>query len=284
MKVEKITIAARDGFPLSATLFQPKDKSQGVIQLHTGTGIPQKLYANLASFLAEQGFTALTFDYRGVAESAPDSLKNFSAEVIDWGRKDMTGVFDWVMDNYPDQKKTIIAHSMGGQMIGLMDNHASIDQLYFIASSTGYWGDMSFPFKWQHIFFWYFLIPLHVRMYGYVNAMKVRQGENLPAGVAMQWRKWCTNSNYFEPDYHGGALAPHFFEQVTTPIESIRISDDPIANGVTVKKMLGYYKNAPIQERTIHPSDYGLHKIGHTGFFSRKMKKLWEQVVTEIAS
>lgn len=282
MKIEKIQIPARDGYMLSANLYMPKEVSKGFVQIHCGTGIPQKVYSNFASFLAENGFTSLTFDYRGIAESAPRFLKDSDAKISDWGRLDMSGVFDWVLSNFPNQKKIIAAHSMGGQMVGLMDNHKKIDQLFFIASSTGYWRDMSSPYKWMPAFYWYFMIPIHTKLFGYVNAMKVKQGENLPKGVALEWRKWCTNPDYFEPEF-GKTLNPVFFDQITTPIKSIQIQDDPLANKTTANKLLKYFKNAKIDIEEINPKDYGLKKIGHTGFFSRKFKKsLWTKVMNEM--
>ena len=282
MKTESIKIKARDGYYLSARLFSPEENdSQIIVQIHCGTGIPQKLYANLAEHLALNGIAAVTFDYRGVAESAPESLKGFHAEIADWGKEDMAGVFDWVIDNFPDHKKVIVGHSMGGQLIGLMPNHKKIDQIFMIASSTGYWRDMNNPYKWVTFFFWYFLIPLHTRVYGYVNAMKVRQGENLPKAVALQWRTWCTDPAYFEPALEG-SLSPNFFEEISMRIKAIRIEDDPLANLTTFSKILRFYKNADFDIETIVPKDYGLEKVGHTGFFSRKMRSRWDQLVEEI--
>jgi predicted alpha/beta hydrolase len=167
-------------------------------------------------------------------------------------------------------------------MVGLMDNHKKIDHLFFIASSTGYWRDMSSPYKWLPAFYWYFMIPIHTKLFGYVNAMKVNQGENLPKGVALEWRKWCTNPDYFEPEF-GKSLNPVFFDQITTPIKSIQIQDDPLANKTTANKLLKYFKNAKIDIEEINPKDYGLKKIGHTGFFSRKFKNtLWTKVMNEM--
>ena len=282
MEAQKIWIPARDGFNLSATLYTPDSPSKGFVQIHSGTGIPQNLYANFASFLASNGFTALTFDYRGIAESAPKALNKFKARISDWGKLDMPGVLDWAKKNFPSQKKIIAAHSMGGQMVGLMDNHKDIDQLYLIASSTGYWKDMSSPYKLFPAFAWYFLIPLQTRLYGYVNAKKVKQGENIPKGVALQWRKWCTHPEYFEPDFET-SLCPVFFDKITTPIKSIQIQDDPLANKITANKLLKYFKKAEIEIEEINPEDHGVQKIGHVGFFSRKFKNtLWKNLVNEM--
>ena len=126
------------------------------------------------------------------------------------------------------------------------------------------------------------MIPIHTKLFGYVNAKKVKQGENLPKGIALQWRKWCTNPNYFEEDFEKD-LYPHYFDKVSTPITSIQIEDDPLANKITTKKLLSYYKNTNIKVKKIIPSDYGVEKIGHTGYFSRKFKmSLWNKLILEI--
>ena len=53
-------------------------------------------------------------------------------------------------------------------------------------------------------------------------------------------------------------------------------TDDPIATDRAMKSILSYYKNAPIEKHRINPSDFGLGRIGHSGFFTRKAnKKLW---------
>jgi predicted alpha/beta hydrolase len=151
-----------------------------------------------------------------------------------------------------------------------------------IASSTGYWRDMSSPYKWLPAFFWYFLIPLHTKLFGYVNAMKIKQGENLPKGVALEWRKWCTHPDYFEPEFTK-TLEPVFFDKITTPIKSIQIEDDPLANKVTANKLLKFFSNTKIEVQEIRPADYGQEKIGHTGFFSRKFKQsLWKNILLEM--
>ena len=62
-----------------------KGESKGIIQFHSGTGIPQDVYRNYVIYLAEAGFTVVTFDYRGVAASAPNNLKGFQASLQDWG-------------------------------------------------------------------------------------------------------------------------------------------------------------------------------------------------------
>jgi hypothetical protein len=47
-------------------------------------GVTQSFYAPLARWLAGQGYLAITFDYRGIGESAPPTLRGFGATLTDW--------------------------------------------------------------------------------------------------------------------------------------------------------------------------------------------------------
>ncbi|MEM9023826.1 MAG: alpha/beta fold hydrolase [Bacteroidota bacterium] len=282
MTLQTFHINATDGYQLSATRRVTEKERKGVIQMHCGTGIPQGVYHNLAAYLTEEGYYTITFDYRGIGASAPETLKGFEANMRDWGQKDMTGVFDWVQSEYPNDKKIVIGHSMGGQLIGMMANNTSIDQIVLIASSTGYWWDMSFPYKLMMPPLWFLFIPLTTSTFGYANAKKLRQGENLPKGVALEWRKWCINPNYFGDEF-GRTIEPDHFAQVEAPIKAIRIADDPIANAVTANKILDYYPKSEVAVEVIKPSDLNVPKIGHTGFFSRKFKEtLWKRLAGDL--
>lgn len=279
---QKILIKTRDGFNLSATIRKPLAEIKGVIQMNCGTGIPQQVYSNLATYLTQYGYVTVTYDYRGIGDSKPKSLKGFEAKIEDWGTLDMTSIFDWIINEFPNEKKIIIGHSMGGQLVGLMDNYEKIDQLILIASSTGYWKDMSNPYKWLMPPLWFLFIPLTTFVFGYANAKKIRQGENLPKGVAMQWRNWCINANYFD-DHFQKSNTSLFFDKLKIPLKSIQIADDPLANEITANKILKYYKIAKIEIEKISPEQLGVKKIGHTGFFSRQFKDtLWKNLKEDI--
>jgi len=279
---QNVLIEARDGFKLSATIRRPLTEIKGVIQMNCGTGIPQKVYSNLAIYLTQYGYVTVTFDYRGIGNSKPKNLKGFEAKIEDWGILDMTSIFDWIISEFPNEKKIIIGHSMGGQLVGLMDNYQKIDKLVLIASSTGYWKDMSSPYKWLMPPLWFLFVPLTTFIYGYANAKKIRQGENLPKGVAIQWRNWCINPNYFDEHFQKSNTSL-FFDKLRIPLKSIQIKDDPIANEITSNKILKYYKIANIEIEKISPEQLGVKKIGHTGFFSRQFKDtLWKNLKTDI--
>lgn len=282
MTTQELKITAKDGYDLAITLREPKEKRKGIVQIQGGMGLPQQLYGNFANYLTENGYATVTFDYRGVGKSRPSKLKGFKADIIDWAELDMTGVFDWIIKKYPDDKKIIIAHSIGGALLGLMKNTKKIDQAFLISSSTAYWKDMGTRFKLTQVPVLNFLTLLHTSVFGYVKLKKLKLGEDIPKDVALRWRKWSRAKNYFEDDLkQSGKL--HLYDEVKIPLTSIQIADDPIANRLTSNKLLAYYKKAKIKVCDVVPKELGVKKIGHIGFFSRKFKKtLWNDVMLQM--
>jgi len=278
---EPLIIPALDGYPLAATLRTPAGQPLGFIQVQSGTGIPQELYGPFADYLCAKGYVTLTFDYRGINHSSPKTLRGFEAHITDWGRLDMAGIFDWALNRYTTLKKIIIGHSMGGQMIGLMHNNNLIDQAIIIASCTGYWRDFKAPTLW-YMPIWLLGMSMSTRLYGYARAKKLRQGEDLPKGVAMQFASWCTDPGYFQSYFESGAV-PLYYDQLRAPLTSIQITDDPMANEVTANKLLAFYPNARKTVQRIAPEDLGVKKIGHTGYFSRRFREsLWAQLTEQL--
>ncbi len=279
---QEITIPAADGFDLSCLLYPCKNQPRGFIQINSGTGIPKEFYGNFAAYCASMGFVTVTYDYRGIGGSKPKSLRGFEADNVEWGTLDASTVLQYGIENYPDLKKIIIGHSMGGQIIGLMENNQKIDQVVMIASGTGYWKDMPDSLlKSLMPFLWYVYIPFTVKLFGFANARKIRQGENLPKGVAMRWRNWCMNKDYWERDF-GDTIDPNGFYDLGVPIHSIRFTDDTIISKTATEKLLGYYRNARITQTEIDPATFGLEKINHFGFFSRKSRELWDLAINQI--
>ena len=92
--VQDTTLAARDGYALAATVFAPAQPPRGAVLINSATAVPRKIYRGFASFLAEQGFSVLTYDYRGVGGSRPPSRKGFDVRMRDWVALDVAAAID----------------------------------------------------------------------------------------------------------------------------------------------------------------------------------------------
>lgn len=275
----KLTVRARDGFALSCISLVPKDTPKGAVLMAGGTGIKKEYYLNFSRYLCEAGFAVCLFDYRGIGESRPSSLRGFVANNHDWGQKDMPAVLDWMDKEWASVPKYLIGHSAGGQQLGLMDNHTKFSKALLISSSIGYWNWLASPYKYFTLFIWYVIEPVSNTLLGYVPASWFGLGEDLPKGVAREWRSWCLNKNYYGP-FLGKTIQPHFFNEVKIPLHFLFPEDDRVVTDRTVAAQRKFYSEAPAVIEKIKLADHGLKKVGHLGFFSRKSREaLWGKAV-----
>jgi predicted alpha/beta hydrolase len=279
-----IQIPSRDGILLGSLLFEGEGLVKGVIQIAGGTGIKKEFYFHFASYLRDNQYHVILFDYRGIGESRPGSLLDYEANLHDWGQKDMTAVLDWLEKKYPSLPKYLIGHSAGGQQIGFMDNHDKFSKAFLVSTASGYWNWLTSPYKYLTLFIWYILTPITTATIGYLPASWFGLGEDLPKGIANEWRSWCLNSNYLGKDL-GSMIQSDYFAEVKIPLHFIYPEDDIIATQRSVMSMQSFYSNALITTEILFLKKYQMKAIGHLGFFSRKAKdKLWSKALIFLES
>lgn len=266
-----VRLEAFDGYPLVGTLHPAVGAVRGSVLLTGGTGIRRRFYGPFAAHLAEQGFTTLVIDYRGIGDSAPASLVGFQATKQDWGRLDMPAAFAWLGEQVPGVPRFILGHSVGGQLLGLFPNVLEADAIVTVAVSYGYWRNMPRGYGAFVGMLWYLGIPALTAAFGYLPAKRLKLGEDLPAGVAREWARWGKRSTYFAEEF---ADEPGF-GGIRAPWLALQIRDDRIATPANTAPLLSFYRNAPIEHHVIEPHAHGLTALGHLGFFSRSSQALW---------
>ena len=71
-----------------APLTSPVDKKpRDVVIINPATSVKCRYYFRFAQYLFDQGFDVITYDYRGIGESKPKSLRGFKASWVIWGEK-----------------------------------------------------------------------------------------------------------------------------------------------------------------------------------------------------
>lgn len=269
-----VSFPAADGRLLQGQLFQPTGAARGALLIGGATGVPQRFYAAYARWLARHGLWVLSFDYRGIGRSRSLPLARDPARMRDWGRLDLPAALDWLAAAAPGLPLYLIGHSVGGQMLGLMPNHARLSRVVMLASGFGYWGHMSPLYGRLVRILVSALGPALYRLLGYAPNSRIGWGEDLPRGVAEDWFGWCQR-----PDYYAELLADlpgQRFGGVTQPVLSLSFSDDPIATHANVSAQLACYPRAQLSRLTVQPRTYGLARIGHLHFFSARMPEaLW---------
>ena len=267
---------ASDGYPLIGTLYTPEHGIKANIVLASATGVPQAFYRRFAEYATQFGYQVLTFDYRGVAQSAPKQLKGFKMSYLDWGTLDLAAAIDFLaQDPIP---LFMIGHSYGGQALGLAPNHAKVTAMYCFGTGAGWHGYMPFKEKMKVQVIWNIIFPPMVAVTGYLPWSKLNMGADLPIGVYQQWRKWCKNPTYFFADPEQHALIAQY-AQVKTPIYAVSALDDDWALPNSRHAFMQHYSNAPMQFINISASDYGLKEIGHMGYFRKGAEKIWDEIL-----
>lgn len=264
-----LTIPARDGYALAASIFKADDP-MAVVVISSATAVPRQFYRHFAQSFCDAGFSVITYDYRGVGGSAPESLRGFEARAQDWALLDTAGVMDWVEVNLRNEKLFIVGHSFGGQTAGLLDNGERIDGMMTVSSQSGYWGLQPGFEKWRTGFHVHVTIPVATRIFGYMPWSRVGGGEDLPAGAASQWIGWCRDPDYLLGDH---SLPLERFDNFVAPVLAYSIDDDSWGSAKSVDAMMRAYPN--LQREHLIPDALGLDAIGHFGYFRRASASLW---------
>jgi predicted alpha/beta hydrolase len=167
-----------------------------------------------------------------------------------------------------------LGHSIGGQFLGLLTNHALARAHVQVAASVGYWPWERAPFKYLAWWFWRVHGPLMLALKGYVPTGGGWAGLPLPRGVYEEWRRWCLRPRHFGPDLDT-YLADNVFATLRAPVLNVGFSDDSIATRRTVDELNRFFPNVERESRWYTPADAG-GPIGHEGFFhSRHREALW---------
>lgn len=270
---EDLQLAARDGVILAASLYRPARPRGIAVLLNSGTGIARQFYGGFAGFLADQGISVLTYDYRGIGGSE----KPPSAGMEDWGRIDQASMLDHLERLCPDSRLALIGHSFGGQVLGLSDNIGKVSAAVLIAAQSGHWRHWPAPRRYRMLALWWLLIPGLTALTGRFPGSWVGTAD-LPAGIARSWARWGRSPHYV-CDADGAPLRPHN-DAVGFPIRWLSFADDEIAPKSAVEALRSYYPRAKIERQHLAPSDVGTTAIGHFGFFRKAMPRdAWTDLV-----
>ena len=267
-----LTFPAADGYALAGTLFEPAAPNGRTVLVAPATGVLRRIYAPFAAFLAAEGFRVLTWDWRGTGGSRPaGSLRGFDASLRLWAERDLAGAIDWAGRRHPGDRVVAVGHSFGGQAMGLAPNANRLGALVTVASQSGYWGLWPRPARWRYALLWYAAMPLATRLFGYFPARLFGLGEDLPAGVALQWARWCRR-----PSYMGDAWAGH--RAITAPLLAYSFDDDPFAPLDAAAEFYSRFGSHERRHRHLTPAEAGTDRVGHWGFFREgRMPALWSE-------
>lgn len=269
-----IEIRTKDGKKIGAGCYEP-EASLGKVIIIAPTGEKTRaFYDPFASFMQGQGYTVITFDYRGVGTSAPADLKGFKASMQQWAVLDMDAVILYAKNNYPNHEIIYTGHCIGGETVGLAQASQYINKLVLVNSALSckkYW-PLKYRFKVSGT---KAAIWLMGKLFGYYPGKKMGYETNVPAGVMNEWAGWCSQANgLFDlfPDNN--------YQKLRIPLLAFSFSDNPHSPPKAVQELLNHFASAFITWHHLKPGDIGKKTIGHSGFFEPEMEKtLWAMML-----
>ena len=271
---QKISIVAADGRRLAGCWWSGGSESARSVVFLSALAAPQRYLHGFASHLAKNGWGVLTFDYRSVGASLdPGSDARVSAD--DWVDLDLPAAVAEVRRRTENAFLAVVAHSIGGQLLGQSPIRHEIDAALFVSAQRG----MPALFEGVarlRIQYAYAVFPLLIRALGRLPASRLTLPETCSGRALSQWVRWGRTGVF--TDEHGYDVEPRFAEY-RRPLTAVAIADDDYyAPAPAVEALTSLYTKAEVRRVTAHPSDFGLASLGHFGFFHpRAPRALWAQ-------
>jgi predicted alpha/beta hydrolase len=264
-----VTLLAPDGRALAATLFTPDRETGPAVLVAGATGVPRGFYRRFAEWLAAQGATVLTLDYRGIGGSRhPDGPRRDAATMAEWGSIDLNTGLDYLIGRDPLRPVTVVGHSAGGWLLSFAPNAQLVSAVLTVASQSGYWRNWRGRARYARFVQWHFALPALV---GVLKALPGRLfgGEALPAGVARDWARWGRR-----PGFVDGAGALPADRRYAGPLLAVAVPGDPFAPEHAVGWLPNLYPGARSQVHVLEPRH---RPLGHFGAFRSGAAPLWAE-------
>lgn len=279
---ETFWMTCKDGYRLAAHFYPAQSKQlANPVLICPATGITKNFYHSFASWLSEQGYDVLSFDFRGIGDSLHGPLKQSGASINDWGTLDIPCAIDTLLGKTQAQQVTLLGHSAGGQLLGIVPNFHKVAKVVAVAGSTGHVKGLKGKTKLLAPVMFNVIFPISSALKGYAATQFIGMGENLPKKVAQQWREFCSHPGYVK-NAIGKTIFQDFHTEISCPITSIWASDDEIATERNVEALLKLYPNAPTKMLELNPIKLGYKSIGHMLMFKKSHQKLWSLLEQEI--
>lgn len=280
MREGPVRLTCRDGVVLGGHLWRtPNASPLGFVVVNAATGVLERYYHFYARFLADAGFDALTYDYRGIGLSRPPRLRGCRYRWRDWGEQDFEAAVGFAAEQRRGGKLLVVGHSIGGFLPGLAESCRLVDRMLTVGAQYAYWPDYAARHRMRLLLKWHVAMPAMTAVFGYFPGRRLGWLEDLPARVAYEWsfKRRRMELSYL-PEVRAAVLGR--FASFRGPILAVAMSDDEFGTRPAIERALGYYSNAPKAMVVLTPRDLGFESVGHFGLFhARHTAGFWADTV-----
>ena len=256
-------ITYRDGTTNKAFVFTGNPEKETTFLMLPALGVWAKYYLPLNKKLHEKGFNVISIDWRGNGHSSerPSRENDWGYETI---LQDINEVFDFAERQFPNTKKVLLGHSLGGQIGCLFASRfpKKIDSIILTACCsvhyTGYttWSEQT-KVKFVSRFF-----PLASKLFGYFPGKKIGFGGTEARTLMRDWghngltgKYELIDSNF---DYETA------LKNTSKPLLAISIKDDWLAPKEATKNLYQKFNSdAPIEHIVISKEDAKVESLNH---------------------
>jgi predicted alpha/beta hydrolase len=278
--MKPITPLAHDGHPLAGFRFDPIGVPKASIVIAPAMAVPQSFYAPFAQYLAANGYAVWTFDYRGTGKSLRGGMRGAKADLTDWFARDYDAVLNAAADAHHGAPVFAVGHSFGGQCAPLLPSRALLAGLINIAVGSGSRRHLASPIRHSAPFLWYLMAPVLCPLFGYFPGARIGVVGDVPTGAMFQWRRWCLTPDYILSGEPGAREA---YASAEFPVLALTFTDDELLLEDGSRMVHAAYTSRAPDYRVVSPSQFGLKRIGHFGFFKQQSEAaLWPLVTTWI--
>lgn len=278
--MKSIDVLTQDNYSLSVHLFEPADPNHKLILINSATGVKQQIYFSFAQFFCDQGFTVITYDYRGIGLSKPKKMRGFEASMRVWGTVDYKAITSYIKGNYPDHRKFCLGHSLGALIVGMNEDSKMFGEFIFVGTQNAFVGNLKFKTKVEAYLGFGIAQPLSTKILGYFPGNWFGLGESLPAGSAFDWQTLILNKKSTNKLLE---KVKDYSKDLTQKVFVIRAEDDAWLTEKGVRSLLeDTYPNMRPTYRLIKTSESEKNEIGHINFFRSYNRKLWNIILEEL--
>jgi predicted alpha/beta hydrolase len=221
-----------------------------------------------------------------IEASAGRARHHFAACALDgwnWGRLDFEAVLQRAFSTFPHQPVQVVAHSIGGVLVGLAPSNHRIDRVFTMGAQFAHWRDYASHKRFGMLIKWHAIMPALTAALGYFPGGRLGWMEDTPSGVVRDWiAPQPRFEDAFQRDPHALTEAQRAtlvkgFAALHAPTLALSVTDDEFGTVSAIERLLAYFSNSPRIHLRIPPDAMGLREIGHFAFFhSRFETSLWQ--------
>lgn len=280
--MRSIELRTDDNYTLSAHIFEPENSNNRLLLINSATGVKQQIYFSFAKFFSEQGFTVITYDYRGIGLSKPKRMRGFKASMRIWGTEDYKAATAFIKTEFPNHLKYALGHSVGALILGMNSDSKMFDAFVFVGTQNAFVGNLKFKTRIEAYLGFGIAQPLSTKILGYFPGNWFGLGESLPAGSAFDWRTLILNKKSTNRLLE---KVSDFSKDLNQKVFVIQAEDDVWLTDKGVKSLLeNTYPNLKPTYRFVKTSESEKKEIGHINFFRNYNNKLWHIILKELVN